>query len=79
MTEGGQKTEESVWLASIFSASVHTLCNIIITALLSFCKRTQDICIFFVHTKIHLCVIQALANNNGILHGQKRLILLEWC
>lgn len=41
-----------------------------------FCRRTQDTCVFFVLTKIRLYVVQALANNKGILRVQKRLILL---
>lgn len=76
VTEGEQKTEKSVWLASIFSASGHTLCTIIITAMPPFCRRTQDTCVFFVLTKIRLYVVQALANNKSILRVQKRLILL---
>lgn len=68
--------DKSVWLTSLFSASGHTLLRIvIINAVPSFCQRTQNICIFFVHTKVLCCVKQPLANSKSILLVQRRL----WC
>lgn len=69
---------KSVWLTSLFSASVHTLLHtVIINAMPLFFQRTQDICIIFVHTKVLLCFTQALANSKSILLVQKRVILLD--
>lgn len=69
---------KSVWLTSLFSASVHTLLRIvIINAMPPFCRKPQDICIFFVHTKMLLCIIQPLANSKSILLVQKRVILFD--
>lgn len=69
---------KSVWLTSLFSASVHTLLHTVtINAVPMFFWRAQDVCIFFVHTKVLLCVMQASANSRSIPLVQKRVILLD--